>query len=115
MAANPQRCLACAQITLQVERHSGFEFPREARAESQGCSLVCQMKAHGMIGRMHETDLAQLAQQIKQWGRELGFAAVGIADCDLSAAETGLQAWLDRGFHGEMDYMAAHGVKRSRP
>jgi len=68
-----------------------------------------------MIGRMHETDLAQLAQQIKQWGRELGFAAVGIADCDLSAAETGLQAWLDRGFHGEMDYMAAHGVKRSRP
>jgi len=56
-----------------------------------------------------------LAQQIKQWGRELGFAAVGIADGDLSAAEAGLQAWLDQGFHGEMDYMAAHGVKRSRP
>jgi epoxyqueuosine reductase len=33
----------------------------------------------------------------------------------LSAAETGLLAWLDQGFHGEMDYMAAHGVKRSRP
>ncbi len=68
-----------------------------------------------MIGRMHETDLAQLAQQIKQWGRELGFAGVGIADGDLSAAETGLQAWLDQDFHGEMDYMAAHGTKRSRP
>ncbi|OZA11502.1 MAG: tRNA epoxyqueuosine(34) reductase QueG [Hydrogenophilales bacterium 17-62-8] len=69
---------------------------------------------------MHETDSAQpglirLAQHIKHWGRELGFAAVGIADCDLSAAETGLLAWLDQGFHGEMDYMAAHGVKRSRP
>ncbi len=60
-------------------------------------------------------DLARLAQQIKQWGRELGFAAVGIADGDLSAAEAGLQAWLERGFHGEMDYMAAHGTKRSRP
>ena len=53
--------------------------------------------------------------QIKQWGRELGFAAVGIADCDLGAAEAGLQAWLAQGFHGEMDYMAAHGTKRSRP
>ncbi len=24
-------------------------------------------------------------------------------------------AWLERGFHGEMDYMATHGTKRSRP
>jgi epoxyqueuosine reductase len=64
---------------------------------------------------MHDQDLSRLAQQIKQWGRELGFAAVGIADCDLGAAEAGLQEWLDRGFHGEMDYMAVHGTKRSRP
>ncbi len=64
---------------------------------------------------LNKTKLSQLAQQIKQWGRELGFAAVGIADGDLSAAEAGLQEWLDRGFHGEMDYMAAHGTKRSRP
>lgn len=64
---------------------------------------------------MHDQDLSQLAQRIKDWGRELGFAAVGIADGDLSAAEAGLQAWLDQGFHGEMDYMAAHGSKRSRP
>ncbi len=64
---------------------------------------------------MHETDLSQLAEQIKHWGRELGFAAVGIADVDLAAAEAGLLAWLQRGFHGEMDYMATHGTKRSRP
>jgi epoxyqueuosine reductase len=64
---------------------------------------------------MHEQDLTRLAQEIKQWGRELGFAAVGIADGELSAAEAGLQAWLAQGFHGEMDYMARHGVKRSRP
>jgi epoxyqueuosine reductase len=68
---------------------------------------------------MHEQDsrfdLDQLTAQIRQWGRELGFAAVGIADSDLSAAEAGLQTWLDQGFHGEMNYMAAHGTKRSRP
>ncbi len=49
------------------------------------------------------------------WGRELGFAAVGIADIDLSTAEARLTAWLAQGFHGEMDYMATHGTKRSRP
>jgi epoxyqueuosine reductase len=64
---------------------------------------------------MHEQDLTLLVGQIKQWGRELGFAAVGIADGDLSMAEAGLQTWLDKGFHGEMDYMASHGSKRSRP
>jgi epoxyqueuosine reductase len=64
---------------------------------------------------MHEHDLSRLAQQIKEWGRELGFAALGISDGGLDAAEAGLLAWLDQGFHGEMDYMAAHGTKRSRP
>jgi epoxyqueuosine reductase len=59
--------------------------------------------------------LSTLAAAIKRWGRELGFAEVRIADIDLSAAEPGLQAWLDAGMHGEMDYMAAHGLKRARP
>ena len=64
---------------------------------------------------MHEPDLRLLADDIKRWGRALGFADVGIAGCDLGAAEQGLQNWLALGFHGEMDYMAAHGTKRSRP
>ncbi|AOV16543.1 tRNA epoxyqueuosine(34) reductase QueG [Acidihalobacter aeolianus] len=60
-------------------------------------------------------DLARLAAEIKLWGRELGFGAVGIADIDLSDAEVRLLEWLARGFHGDMDYMARHGRKRSRP
>ena len=60
-------------------------------------------------------DLAALATAIKAWGRELGFADVRIADADLSASEPGFDAWLAQGFHGEMDYMAAHGSKRTRP
>ena len=59
--------------------------------------------------------LEALAIRIKVWGRELGFAEVRIADIDLTAAEPGLQAWLDAGQHGDMAYMAAHGNKRSRP
>lgn len=61
------------------------------------------------------SDLNDLAQTIKRWGAELGFADVRIADVDLSHAEAGLQAWLDAGRHGEMDYMASHGMKRARP
>jgi epoxyqueuosine reductase len=56
-----------------------------------------------------------LADRIKAWGRELGFAAVRIADPRLPHAEAGLDAWLKGGCHGEMDYMAAHGMKRARP
>ena len=60
-------------------------------------------------------DLPQLARAIKAWGLELGFADVRIADVDLAHLEAGLQAWLDAGCHGEMDYMASHGMKRARP
>ncbi|WP_084070836.1 tRNA epoxyqueuosine(34) reductase QueG [Pandoraea vervacti] len=59
--------------------------------------------------------LATLAVQIRGWATELGFGHVGITDTDLSHAEAGLQQWLDDGCHGDMDYMAAHGMKRARP
>jgi epoxyqueuosine reductase len=60
-------------------------------------------------------DLAALAQSIKDWGRELGFAHVGIAGVDLGEHELHLQRWLDAGYQGEMDYMVAHGSKRAHP
>jgi epoxyqueuosine reductase len=62
-----------------------------------------------------QPDLPALVQSIKTWGAELGFADVRIADIDLADQEAGLQAWLDAGHHGEMDYMASHGMKRARP
>jgi len=56
-----------------------------------------------------------LEQRIKQWGGELGFDAVAIAGIDLSEDEARLMEWLDRGWHGDMDYMARHGARRARP
>lgn len=38
-----------------------------------------------------------------------------LASVDLSHSESELQAWLAKGFHGDMHYMAAHGNKRTRP
>jgi epoxyqueuosine reductase len=60
-------------------------------------------------------NITQLAADIKQWGRELGFQQVGITDTDLHQAEADLNEWLARGYHGEMQYMEKHGTKRSRP
>ena len=60
-------------------------------------------------------DYTQLAKQIKQWARELGFQQVGIADTQLAEHEAHLERWLANGYHGSMEWMASHGRKRSRP
>ncbi|APW40617.1 tRNA epoxyqueuosine(34) reductase QueG [Rhodoferax koreense] len=62
-----------------------------------------------------QNDGLQLVSQIQLWARELGFSQIGVAPVDLSSAEAGLSAWLAQGFHGEMAYMATHGLKRARP
>ena len=64
---------------------------------------------------MNVPDYSALAARIKHWGMELGFAQVGIATTELGDDETHLLNWLAQGRHGEMDYMARHGTKRSRP
>jgi epoxyqueuosine reductase len=64
---------------------------------------------------MPSPNFDQLAAHIKQWGVELGFQQVGIADTELSEDEAHLLNWLEQGRHGEMEYMSAHGTRRSRP
>ena len=61
-------------------------------------------------------DAPAVKARIRARGQALGFDAVGFAGADLGeAAQTRLQAWLEAGYHGEMDYMARHGMKRVRP
>jgi len=55
-----------------------------------------------------------LTEKIKLWGQELGFSQVGISDVDLSEHEAALTRWLDNNYHGNMDYMARHGLMRAR-
>ncbi len=57
----------------------------------------------------------QLVDELQVWAKQLGFSQIGVTGIDLSGAEPGLLAWLQAGFHGEMGYMAAHGLKRARP
>ena len=60
-------------------------------------------------------ELQQLSAAIKTWGQALGFQQLGVSDIDLTEAEAHLLRWLHAGYHGEMEYMARHGTRRSRP
>jgi epoxyqueuosine reductase len=127
-----QRGLACAEVAVQVHHDARLQGARQPPGEGSGRGLIGQrycelppcsgMPAYltsaiirTMQNEPSRTDYAALAGRIKEWGRALGFQAVGISDTGLDDAETHLLDWLARGYHGEMDYMAKHGVKRSRP
>jgi len=59
--------------------------------------------------------LERLADEIKDLGRDLGFAKIGVAAIDLGPDEQKLERWLELERHGTMSYMERHGRKRSRP
>jgi epoxyqueuosine reductase len=61
-----------------------------------------------------EPDYRQLADDIKAWGRELGFQQVGISDIALGAHPARLEQWLEEGFHANMDFLA-ETEKRTKP
>lgn len=56
-----------------------------------------------------------LADSIRTWARELGFADAGISRVALEADLARLRHWLDQGRHGSMTYMARDPEMRARP
>jgi epoxyqueuosine reductase len=71
--------------------------------------------ATSTITDKNKVDGFALVKKIKAWGHELGFAEIGIASTDVSAASQKLLLWLESGYHGEMDYMAKHANLRTTP
>lgn len=64
---------------------------------------------------MSVVDLTAIRRRLDQWARDLGFQAVGVCRAVDAKDEQRLLEWLDKGFHGDMEWMARHGLKRSRP
>jgi epoxyqueuosine reductase len=60
-------------------------------------------------------DLTALVEEIRSWGAELGFDAIGITDTDLGAHPAHLERWLAAGHAGTMDWMARHADLRAAP
>ena len=67
------------------------------------------------IANNHAINYPELVEKINGWGKELGFSQLGITDVDLSKHEPALERWLANNYHGNMDYMARHGLMRARP
>jgi epoxyqueuosine reductase len=80
-------------------------------ARDEGQKETTHKHPHENEGR----DLFALANNIKRWGKELGFQHIGFCDTQLEEAESHLLNWLKAGYHGNMEYMERHGSKRSRP
>jgi epoxyqueuosine reductase len=60
-------------------------------------------------------DLIALANDIKRWGRELGFQQVAITDLSLEAYRERFERFLAERRHGEMDYLERHCAERFDP
>jgi len=60
-------------------------------------------------------DTASLLADIRRWAVDLGFARLGVANIELAADEAHFRDWLAAGFNGDMEYLARHGSKRTRP
>ena len=52
---------------------------------------------------------------LHDWARQLGFQQLAIARADLGDHERHFLNWLDNHYQGDMDYMARHGTRRTRP
>lgn len=57
----------------------------------------------------------QLAQWLKSLGQEFGFSQVGISDLELNEHSDYLSAWIEKQFHGSMDYMKTRAELRADP
>ncbi len=60
--------------------------------------------------------LAQLAEKIRIWARELGFQQVGITEAKIPDSDIEhLQVWLKKGYHGDMGFMTKNNTLRTQP
>jgi epoxyqueuosine reductase len=109
----------CTQIAVQGDEcASNSRLSRPGAGKAPGGFFALPSLGFynaGVTAKQDQFLSATFMPQLQAWGAKLGFSQIGVAGVDLSSAEPGLQAWLKEGFHGEMHYMASHGMKRARP
>jgi epoxyqueuosine reductase len=64
---------------------------------------------------INSIDLSQLTDNIKTWGKSLGFQQIGISDVDLSQHEKALKNWLENDYQGSMSFLERNVEKRLSP
>ena len=111
---------ACPQVAVQA--HQGLcQGGAQSQALGKGRASLLVGPVQGFYNRHFVQKVfvfinpSALLAQLQEWGSQLGFSQIGVAPVDLRDAEPGLLAWLALGHHGDMAYMARHGLTRARP
>jgi epoxyqueuosine reductase len=88
----------------------------EPRRQSPDRTIaVEQERCHRTGAADGPIDPSSLMDRIRRWASELGFAAVGVSDLDVTEPAQRLRDWLAREFHGQMHYMQRHEAVRADP
>jgi len=66
-----------------------------------------------MDGSWHQSD--EVLVKLEAKARELGFTSIGVTDPDVSQHVPYLEAWLESGFHGSMEWFERHLDLRKDP
>ncbi|MEM5530259.1 tRNA epoxyqueuosine(34) reductase QueG [Gammaproteobacteria bacterium AS21] len=64
---------------------------------------------------LSQQQLANLADQIDVWAKELGFQQTSIIIPELAEQHDKMLKWLERGYHGSMQYLANNSDLRRKP
>ena len=124
MTKRPNECprqggFSRSEVTFEENNDARRQGRLQHFAQAPGGRLVGQIENGGNIGAMHDqnstVDYAALKEKIREAGRKLGFAAIGVARAEPGPAVEKMRAWLAAGCHGEMDYMARHAELRADP
>ncbi len=110
-APDPQRVSGSVAAPAALSVGMATAAPTPPRAAGAGGAIAAKVPGTPPTTASH----IPLLDRIRAWARDLGFSQIGVSGVDLASAEPGLLAWLAAGFHGQMDYMARHGLRRARP
>ncbi len=66
-------------------------------------------------GPLDAQQAQRLLREIRAFAAGLGLSQIAVSDLQLGDTERHLARWLEQGMHGEMHYMARHGLMRARP
>ena len=91
---------------------------RQHFAQALSGGLVGQFENGGNIGAMHDqdstVDYAALKEKIREAGKKLGFAAVGVAWAEPGPAVEKMQEWLAAGCHAPVRRIRSRSAARAR-
>ena len=108
-----KRGFSGAEVAMEIDDQAGAQNVRYFPAQRLGFLFILQIEAYFFM--QFDAPFDSVEEKIRSWAFELGFCAVGFSGARLDEAGARLAGWLEKGYHGEMHYMAKHAALRANP